>query len=74
MGNLVLAATFPDVTTASIARGMLANNNIPSVLDNAILSSVYPFSFNSMGEVRLMVNSNDLDEAVRLLKAHGDLN
>lgn len=73
MSQLVLAATFPNVRIASIAQGMLKANGIPSILDNAIFSSIYPIEYGPLGEVRLMVNASDYDEAVKLLGEHGDL-
>lgn len=72
MSDIVLAATFADLPSAAIAKGMLAANGIDSILDNATFSSIYPIGFNSLGEVRLMVAASDLDEARRLLDSHGD--
>lgn len=72
MSQILLAATFPDLQSASIAQGMLAANGIESILDNATFSSIYPVGFNTLGEVRLMVSSTDLPEARRLLAAHAD--
>lgn len=73
MTKVVLAATFGNARLAAIAKGMLASHGIPAILDNATFSSILPLSFNSIGEVRLMVNETDLDDALRLLREHGDL-
>ncbi|MCM1336298.1 MAG: DUF2007 domain-containing protein [Candidatus Amulumruptor caecigallinarius] len=73
MSQLVLAATFPDLPAAAIARGMLAANGIESILDNATFSSIYPIGFNTLGEVRLMVDVSDLAEARHLLTDHCDI-
>lgn len=72
MPQILLAATFPDIQSASIAQGMLAANGIESILDNATFSSIYPVGFNTLGEVRLMVSAPDLPAARRLLAAHAD--
>lgn len=69
---LVLAATFSDPTAASIAAGMLAEHDIPSALDGSTILSVLPMP-EAIGGVRLMVNSDDLPEAMRLLREHGDI-
>lgn len=74
MSDIVLAATFPNDRIASIARGMLEANGIPSILENQYMSGIYPISFNSLGEVRLMVNASQLEDALRLLNEHGDIN
>ena len=72
MPEIVLAATFSDLPSASIAQGMLAANGIESILDNATFSSIYPVGFNTLGEVRLMVSAADLPAARSLLAAHAD--
>lgn len=74
MSEIVLAATFPNIQAAAIARGMLDAYGIPSFVDNAIMSTVYPIGFNALGEARLMVNASDLERALKLLDEHQDRN
>ena len=72
MGKLVLAAEFGNPVEASIAQGMLENHGIKSIVDNSTILSVLPMP-SAIGGVRLMVLSEDLPEATRLLEQHGDL-
>ncbi len=74
MSEIVLAATFPNIQAAAIAKGMLDSYGIPSFVDNEIMSTVYPIGFNALGEARLMVNASDLDRALKLLDEHSDIN
>lgn len=73
MSQIVLAATFPNIQAAAIARGMLESYGIPSLVDNEIMSTIYPIGFNGLGEVRLMVKESDLDRALQLLEEHKDI-
>lgn len=45
MSEIVLAATFPNIQAAAIAKGMLDSYGIPSFVDNEIMSTVYPIGF-----------------------------
>ena len=69
---LVHIASFANPVEAEIARGMLADHGIESVADGSTILSVMPMP-EALGGVRLMVNSRDYDEALRLLEEHGDL-
>lgn len=71
--KIVLAATFDSVPMANIACGMLEANGIPAILDNEIAYSVLRIELTPTNSIRLMVREQDLDEALRLLKAHGDI-
>ncbi len=65
-------ATFPDAMSASISKGMLENNGIPSTIDNQAMSALYPTPMSGVWEVSLMVNDSDYDKATALLAEHGD--
>lgn len=67
------AAEFSDIATASIAKGMLDNHDIPSIIDNQAMSHLYPTPFSGTWAVRLMVNDSDFEKAVSLLREHGDI-
>ena len=69
---LKLAAEFPNPVEASIARGMLEDNGIPSVADGSTILSVFPVP-EALGPVRLMVREEDYERAHYLLHLHGDL-
>ncbi len=70
--ELKCVAQFNTPVEASIAQGMLENNDIPSVLDNATIVSVIPVP-SAIGGVRLMVREVDFDKAAELLREHGDM-
>lgn len=71
--ELVCVAQFNNPVEANIAKGMLDNHDIPSVLDNETIVGVLPMP-SAIGGVRLMVRQEDYDLALELLKDHGDLN
>lgn len=73
--DLVHLTTLSTDAEAHIVAGMLESEGIPTVLDNSVFgSSVYPIGFNSIGGIRLMVRSCDLNKAAALLESHGDSN
>lgn len=70
--NLVTVASFPNIQQASIAQGMLEAHDIPSHLNNVDFNAIYPMG--GMGfSINLMVRSQDEQQAIELLKQHGDL-
>lgn len=69
-----IVARFPDAISASIAKGMLANNGIPSIIGNQAMSALYPLPYGGPWDVTLLVNDDDYDRALTLLKSHGDIN
>ena len=71
--ELVCVAQSNNPVEANIAKGMLENNDIPSILDNETIVSVLPMP-SAIGGVRLMVRKEDYDQALELLKKHDDLN
>lgn len=70
--KLTCVAQFSSPIAANIAQGMLENNGIKSVLDNATIVSVLPIP-SAIGGVRLMAREEDRDKALELLKKHKDL-
>ena len=70
---LVCIAEFNTPIEASIARGMLEDNGIESVLDGSTILSVIPVPA-SIGGVRMMVREEDAQRARALLDEHGDIN
>ncbi len=71
--TLVLLETFSTDAEAHIVAGMLESNGIPCCIDNQIFgSSVYPIGFSSLGGIRVMVLSRDLDRARSLLAQSHD--
>src|SRR5689334_5103115 len=55
---------------ASIVRGLLEAHGIMAVLSSRVTHSVFPFTVNELGEVRLSVRDDEADEATRLIDSH----
>lgn len=71
--TLVRIATFDHDWQAHIAKGLLAEHGIPSVIDNEIFSTIYPIGFNSLGGISLSVFTRDADPALAILSDSRDL-
>lgn len=65
--DLVLLNEYYSDAEAYIAKGVLETNGIPCVINNEIMSSVYPITVTTLGAIRLMVFERDLDTARELL-------
>ncbi len=63
---VVLNEYFTDAE-AYIAKGVLETNGIPCVINNEIMSSIYPLPVSSVGGVRLLVFRQDVETAQSLL-------
>lgn len=66
--DLIIAATFDFDWQAHMAKGILDEHDIPSVLDNEIFSSLYPIGFNSIGGINLRVFRRDLERASEIIR------
>lgn len=71
-GLWVEIASFSTPQAAYIAKGMLEANDIPSVLTNTVISSVYPMT-DTWAPIRMQVPESLADEALALLRAHKDI-
>lgn len=65
--RLVLAASFDTDWEAHIAKGLLAQEGIKSIIDNEIMGSTLPIGFNTIGGIRLMVMNNNLQKAQEII-------
>lgn len=65
--DLVLLNEYYSDAEAYIAKGVLETNGIPCVINNEIMSSVYPITVTTLGAIRLMVFERDLETARELL-------
>ena len=63
--TLVTLNVYNSDVDAHIAKGLLESNGIKCIIDNEIMSSIYPIPFSTIGQVRLMVCS-----ATRILRAN----
>jgi hypothetical protein len=52
---------------AYIAKGLLESNGIKCIVDNEIMSTIYPIPFSTIGQVRLMVLQRDENMAREIL-------
>lgn len=68
-----VVARFTDAISASIAQGMLRNYDIPSMIGNQAMSTLYPLPMGGVWDVTLLVNDSDFDKALELLKEHNDI-
>lgn len=64
---LVELRAYNDNVEAYIAKGVLESNGIVCILNNEIMSSVYPLTLSSIGGIRLLVRREDLDRAEEIL-------
>jgi ribonuclease III len=68
--DLVVIFTSHSAVEASIVRGLLETNGIPSVQSSAVTQSVFPFTVNELGEVKIAVHPDDAEEAKRIIDSH----
>ena len=55
MADWIVIREFATDIEAHIAKGVLESNGVVCVLENEIISSVYPMAFSSLGYVKLLV-------------------
>jgi len=65
----VIFRTQSDVE-ASIVRGLLEANGVPSVITSDVPHNIFPLTVNGLGEVRISVREEDADEARRIIDGH----
>lgn len=71
MGNgtkLVVIREYANDYEAHIAKGVLENNGIMSIINNEIMSSVYTLTLNSIGYIKLLVRQEDEAQANMILE------
>jgi ribonuclease-3 len=66
---IVIFRTQSDVE-ASIVRGLLEANGVPSVITSDVPHNIFPLTVNGLGEVRISVRDEDADEARRIIDGH----
>ncbi len=65
--DLVVFDTYYTDADAYIAKGVLETNGVPCIINNEIMSSVYPITVTSLGEIKLLVFRRDLELARRIM-------
>jgi ribonuclease-3 len=66
---IVIFRTHSDVE-ASIVRGLLEANGVPSVITSDVPHNIFPLTVNGLGEVRLSVREDDAADARRIIDGH----
>lgn len=66
--DLVILDVYRDAVTAYMAKGVLAENGVESMVTNELMSSILPLNM-ALGGVRLLVFRRDLEKAREILAA-----
>jgi ribonuclease-3 len=66
---IVIFRTQSDVE-ASIVRGLLEANGVPSVITSDMPHNIFPLTVNGLGEVRISVRAEDADDARGIIESH----
>ncbi|MCD6451022.1 MAG: DUF2007 domain-containing protein [Acidobacteria bacterium] len=53
---------------AEVIKGLLEANGIRCLLRGNIAQGVYPFTVNGLGEIKVLVNEEDYERAVKIIK------
>jgi hypothetical protein len=69
MGSRVILKTWDD-TEAELVRGLLESYGIPCSVISDITHSVVPLTVDGLGEIRLSVPEEAVEEAERILSEH----
>lgn len=67
--DLVVFGTYYSDADAYIAKGVLETNGVPCIINNEIMSTVYPITVTSLGEIKMLVFRRDLELARRIMEA-----
>jgi len=70
MSDLVVIFRTQSDVEASIVRGLLEANGIPSVVSSDVTHDVFRLNVSELGEVRLSVRAEDADEARHIIEGH----
>ena len=70
MADLVVIFRTQSDVEASIVRGLLEANGIPSVVASDVPHNVFPLNVAELGEVRVSVRSDDAEEARHIIEGH----
>lgn len=66
--KLVVIREFANDYEAHIAKGVLESNGIACIINNEIMSSVYPLALTSIGYIKLLVRQEDATQANKILE------
>src|SRR5262245_65971395 len=66
---VVIFRTQSDVE-ASVVRGLLEAHGVPCVVASGAMRNIFPLTIDSLGDVRLSVHEEDVEEARRIIDSH----
>ena len=69
MGSRVILRTWDD-TKAELIRGLLESYGIPCSVISDITHAVVPLTVDGLGEIRMSVPEEAVEEALRILREH----
>jgi len=67
--SVVIFRTHSNVE-ASVVRGLLEAHGIPCVVSSGAMRNIFPLTIDSLGDVRLSVHEEDVEEARRVIDSH----
>ena len=70
MPDLVVIFRTQSDVEASIVRGLLEANGVPSVVASDVPHNLFPLTVSGLGEVRISVRAADADEARHIIEGH----
>ena len=70
MNELVTIFRTQSDVEASIVKGLLEANGVFSIVSSPVTHSVFPFTVNELGEVRIAVHPEEAEEARRIIDSH----
>lgn len=68
--TLVVLDSFNSDVEAHIAQGVLESNGVKCIINNEIMSSIYPLTLTSIGGIKLLVRREDLELAKEILNSN----
>src|SRR5215470_18578390 len=69
-GSLVVIFRTHSDVEASVVRGLLEAHGIPCVVSSGAMRNIFPLTIESLGDVRLSVHEEDVEEARRVIDTH----
>lgn len=60
-------------TEAEVIKSFLKSNGISCILKGLVVQSVHPFSADGLGEIKILVDEKDYEQAKKLLRAKVNL-
>lgn len=67
--TLIVLESYNSDVEAYIARGVLESNGVKCIINNEIMSSIYPLTLTSIGGIKLLVRREDFELAKEILNS-----